>query len=764
MSKIKKIVLCILAVLLLTSTVYGKKKSDNDLIKVFISSENFDLDSKQGLFRVYSNWEQALVYKQLKKLKTPFTVLKEEKGYDLLLILKTKDYEKRKIGGIKYSHDHNGWAGKINFQESFSLDISIIDSYGNLLDIVQINFSWKSYTWGYQSSKKSVAGQNAEGSFDVAHVNVKKEVFQKIYQTLVNNEKIKHYSFYSESLKNLNKTELTNGTINKHILWTGHLCEDKNNRIMNPFSKIRETIQHHIDQYLAPRIPIDITTQIPDVISKLELPALPKLVKGQFETKIMFDERVNKAMNRRQLQIHALQEKFRIAVETRNKIVGNLQIEYSNDLETIKNEQKQKNEVVEKKISEFTQKAFFEIMGMPQLINPEYNAETGTMYIDLKASNANYQKRISVNVPLSIAETFYNDIQSKFTKPMILYSIEENTINLEQIEVYSEGEYYTANLTEEDFKPEIIEVVLEDKKIEFNSEQQTSLKFQNPNLTDTYQVSAIQYGESSEAKGLSYDDDLTPIVEKLESNLVDSKKWLFIIAVENYDETDPVVFSKNSAELFRGTAQKVFGIKERNTYALIENDATSGKIKDKLQRLIDNVKEGDIIYFYYSGHGVPVPKTEESFILPKDKIVDYISKESEFNLSNIYKKLSDSKAETVFAFIDACFSGKTDNIPIFKGVAPGLMKTKKIRFNKDKMVIITAGKDNQFSNSFDEKGHRMFSYYLIKSLATRKNIDIDLLYKDISVKVHDASFEKGDVYIQEPQIYGNKKLNLFNKE
>jgi len=72
------------------------------------------------------------------------------------------------------------------------------------------------------------------------------------------------------------------------------------------------------------------------------------------------------------------------------------------------------------------------------------------------------------------------------------------------------------------------------------------------------------------------------------------------------------------------------------------------------------------------------------------------------------------------------------------------------------MAIITAGKDNQFSNSFDEKGHRMFSYYLIKSLAERGDIEINLLYKDISVKVHDTSFEKGDTYIQEPQIYGNK--------
>ncbi len=487
-------------------------------------------------------------------------------------------------------------------------------------------------------------------------------------------------------------------------------------------------------------------------------------MKDQFETKAMFDERVRKAMDERQIQIVELQEKYRRDVEERNKIIENLQIEYTNDLEKIKNEQKLKKEILKQKINEFTQKSFFEIMGFPILENAVYDAETDIMYVDIKASNADYQKKISLNVPLSAAETFYDNVTAEYAMPIIIYSIDENSINLEQIKVYSDKEYYLATLTDEDFKPETIEVVLEDQKIEFDSNQQINLELQNPNLTDTYRVNAIQYGESSESKGLIYDDDLTPLVNKLESNPVDSKKWLFIIAVENYDETDPVLFSQNSADLFKEAAQKVFGIKERNTYALIENDATSGKIKDKLQRLYDNVKEGDIIYFYYSGHGVPVPKTEESFILPKDKIVDYISKESEFNLSNIYKKLSDSKAETVFAFIDACFSGKTDNIPIFKGVAPGLIKTKKVNFNMKKMVVLTAGKDNQFSNSFDEKGHRMFSYYLIKSLATRKDIDLDLLYKDISVKVHDTSFEKGDVYIQEPQIYGNKKLNLFNEE
>ena len=180
-----------------------------------------------------------------------------------------------------------------------------------------------------------------------------------------------------------------------------------------------------------------------------------------------------------------------------------------------------------------------------------------------------------------------------------------------------------------------------------------------------------------------------------------------------------------------------------------------------MQLLLRNVKYGDTIYFYYSGHGVPAPQSGESYILPKDKIVDFISREDDFKLSYIYTKLSQSKASKIIVFIDACFSGKTDNTPLFKGVAPGLIKTKKVNFDESKMVILTAGKDNQFSNSFDEKGHRMFSYFIIQSLVTRKDLNINLLFKDVSLKVHDCSIEKGDIYLQDPQIFGNKNLSLY---
>ncbi|WP_298066732.1 hypothetical protein, partial [uncultured Acinetobacter sp.] len=68
----------------------------------------------------------------------------------------------------------------------------------------------------------------------------------------------------------------------------------------------------------------------------------------------------------------------------------------------------------------------------------------------------------------------------------------------------------------------------------------------------------------------------------------------------------------------------------------------------------------------------------------------------------------------------------------------------------------------QFSNAYDTKGHRMFSYFLIRSLLkSRTNTpDMNTIFQEVSVGVRDASSAKGDIYLQEPQMYGNSALPL----
>jgi hypothetical protein len=567
-------------------------------------------------------------------------------------------------------------------------------------------------------------------------------------KAIENSIKLKFYEFYLKTKRSCNES----------IVWAPISTKYFNKYSTDPFSRITQLTQNKIDSYLTPKEPIDIHSKIPPMIQNPIIPAPPTLAKSEFETNAMFKKRVTDELKKREIAIQALQEQYRKNVIERNNKIEGLKATYDKSIESIKKERVYKKANLNKKIFEFTTDAFYEVMGEPILENLKYDAETETMFADLKASNAAYSKQVSFKIPLSSAEAFKTNINSVL--PIVVFSFKNNTIKLDSVQASYNKQALVATLTDKSFIPEKVEVALKDNKIKFESNDQTKLTLQNPNLIDTYSVSAINYSEK-EGKHDLYNDDLSGIITQYKPKEENQKKWLFVVAVENYDYADKINYVENSAVAFKKTAQKVFGISDRNTYALIESNATAGAIEGNLSRMLENVKEGDTIYFYYSGHGVPSPASGEAYILPKDSIVDYITTKDQFQLSSMYKKLSDSKASKIISFTDCCFSGKTDNMMNFKGVAPGLIRTKSVSFNESKMVVITAGKNTQFSNQYLEKGHRLFSYYLIKSLLTRNGLDVIDIYKDLSLKVKDTSNAVGDAYRQEPQIYGNTTINLL---
>jgi len=255
-------------------------------------------------------------------------------------------------------------------------------------------------------------------------------------------------------------------------------------------------------------------------------------------------------------------------------------------------------------------------------------------------------------------------------------------------------------------------------------------------------------------------NDIQKLLSKYPSVKIDDKKWLFIISIEDYEDTDNVLYAKRSAEMFEKVAQKTLGISKRNTYSLINNRATSGRIKDRLRMLLAEVKEGDSIYFYYSGHGIPDPSDNgQPYILPSDKLPSYINQDKFFALKNIYKMLDDSKATEVVAFVDSCFSGSTDGKSILKGVASSRLVPKEITINKSKMAVITAGSGTEFANMYEEKNHRLFSYYLMKSLLDGDK-NVYTIYKKVSSEVYNRSNIMGPLYRQEPVLKGSKNLEL----
>lgn len=260
---------------------------------------------------------------------------------------------------------------------------------------------------------------------------------------------------------------------------------------------------------------------------------------------------------------------------------------------------------------------------------------------------------------------------------------------------------------------------------------------------------------------MAYIDDIPNLLNKTAQAKLDHTKWLFTVGIETYEYTEDIDFSKRSAKMFKKVAKKVLGVPERNCFTLLDSKATYTGIRTKLKKMLSRVKDGDTIYFYYNGHGIPNPKQcNEPYMLSSELEPEYVSEYSDLALKNIYKKLSNSKASKVIAAVDSCFSGGADGKTLLKGVAAARVAPKQVKFDTSKMVVLTAGKGTEYSNAYNEKGHRLFSYYVMKSILNGDK-KLSKLYKNVYKNVKQTSSQEyGDLRVQHPTRDGNGKLRL----
>jgi len=565
--------------------------------------------------------------------------------------------------------------------------------------------------------------------------------------------------------------------------------------VNEPLKAISSLVEEEMKQVIYAKKPINITAAVPAEITKPIMPAEVKkpefpesleLKRGEFEKSSDFDKRVAETSKKRETELKVLQENYRLHVQLRNEKIEQLSQQYNEDVKK-RNTILQRLQDIHKKdmaqleghyiqikktifndINLYSKKAIDKIYGKAKVSFNSYNADAEVMYLTLSSFDSkNFSKDIEIHISPSKAKILKDNIENLV--PSVIFSVyvdEEKHVSysIQKITLEHDKKAYVASDSSSKYMFEPTLVTIENRtttmkrknKVLALQDTDTEFELQNPNLNDTFSLGAVALSSSGAILG---NNILVNKLQDVEKSKIDKSKWIFMIAVEDYAETDDVIYAKRSAIAMKKAMQTRFGVSERHTYALMDEKATSGAIKDKLCAMLQNVKEKDTIYFYYSGHGIPA-KSGDAYILPQDKIVDFIDKDPFFKLENIYAMLSESKAEHSFAFIDSCFSGKTDDVLVFKGVAPGLIQSKKAVYNHDKMTIITAGLNDEFSNMYKSKRYRLFSYYLTEALIDNIS-DIELLYKKVNYKVSELSNEMGDRYTQNPQMYGSKKVRLY---
>jgi uncharacterized caspase-like protein len=161
------------------------------------------------------------------------------------------------------------------------------------------------------------------------------------------------------------------------------------------------------------------------------------------------------------------------------------------------------------------------------------------------------------------------------------------------------------------------------------------------------------------------------------------------------------------------------------------------------------IKNNIEIIFYYAGHGFPEKESEKGYLIPVDvtgsSVTDGIA------LSDLYQKLSNENIKKASIFLDACFSGGGRN----EGLAPGrgvMIKSKDEEIENGNLVVFTASSGDQKSFPFKEKGHGMFTYFLLKKLQeTKGDVNFDELSRYIKDNVEQNSIIKNDA-IQNPNV------------
>ena len=224
---------------------------------------------------------------------------------------------------------------------------------------------------------------------------------------------------------------------------------------------------------------------------------------------------------------------------------------------------------------------------------------------------------------------------------------------------------------------------------------------------------------------------------------VNSKTFVLILSNENYSESNVsrVYFANKDGETFKQYCIKTLSIPEDNIHMKI--DATRNQMRSEIKWL-QNVSEAfgknANIIVYYSGHGMPDETSQKAYLLPSDGIAN--DPESAYSLSSLYKQLGSMDVNSVVVFLDACFSGSQRNgemLTASKGVA---IKPKDEVLD-GRVIVMAASQGDETAYTYNEKGHGLFTYFLLKKLQESKgNISLYDLSQFIVSNVRQVSIIK----------------------
>ena len=205
------------------------------------------------------------------------------------------------------------------------------------------------------------------------------------------------------------------------------------------------------------------------------------------------------------------------------------------------------------------------------------------------------------------------------------------------------------------------------------------------------------------------------------------KDWGLIIGIEDYNRLPKVEYARKDALIVRDYFTRVLGVPEANIITLIDTDATKARIEGYLKKYIpNNVGEDATLYVYFAGHGMPGTKKGEPYLVPFDADTRFIE-QTGYKLISFYQDLYKLDLKRVYVFLDSCFSGMASRAAemLVKGARPALVHVDRVRPPSSNIISLNATSTGELSHAYPEKGHGLFTYYLLRGMKGEADSDHD---------------------------------------
>ncbi|MEW6673365.1 MAG: caspase family protein [Thermodesulfobacteriota bacterium] len=206
-------------------------------------------------------------------------------------------------------------------------------------------------------------------------------------------------------------------------------------------------------------------------------------------------------------------------------------------------------------------------------------------------------------------------------------------------------------------------------------------------------------------------DELPPVLSSPRE-----RAYAVVIGIRRYLQPLPEAdFADNDAELVKTYLTKVMGYADANVAALINEQATKSGFEKYFESWLPNrAEDGADVFVYFAGHGAPDPKAGGAYMVPYDGDPNYLA-QTGYPVKRLYAELAKLPAGKVTVVLDSCFSGAGGRSILAKGARPLVMVSAHEGI-PDKLTVLSAAAGDQISYTYQDKGHGLFTYFLLKGI------------------------------------------------